>query len=212
VSGLEVNAAVVAALATCTEHAEELGRLDAVAGDGDHGTGMVRGFEAASEATAASTVTTGSAIIAAGDAFADAAGGASGALWGVFLRAIGKRIGDGDVSPEVLVAALRAGQDQIERVGKARPGDKTMLDTLVPFIDALEEAVRIVDDLGPAWSAALEAARDATGQTADMVARRGRSSVLGEQSRGTVDPGARSLLLVLERVGQLLEGATDRGS
>jgi dihydroxyacetone kinase len=121
-------------------------------------------------------------------------------LWGVFVRTIGKALGGGALTPGRVVAALQSGEAEIERIGKSKPGDKTLLDTLVPFLDALDSQVSGGSTLAEAWSRALVVATQATEATSKMVARRGRSSVLGERSLGTVDPGARSLLYVLEAV------------
>lgn len=189
---------MLACLDVCRDHEAELGRLDAVAGDGDHGAGMVRGFTAAYAATDGFAGAAPASITAAGSAFADAAGGASGALWGVFLQTIGRSLEEGAVTPSGVVAAIRDGEAALERLGKSLPGDKTLLDTLVPFLDALDVRVCEGARLSEAWADSLATAREATEATSRMVARRGRSAVLGERSLGTVDPGARSLLYVLE--------------
>ena len=191
-----VHAVLLASLEACKDHEVEIGQLDAVAGDGDHGSGMVRGFTAACSATADLNGSTAGSITAAGYAFADAAGGASGALWGVFLRGIGRE--------------LRSGGAQIGRLGKSQPGDKTLLDTLVPFLDALDDRVSRGMALSEAWTDALAVAREATEATSLMVAKRGRSAVLGERSLGTVDPGAHSLLLVLEAVASVIADIATR--
>jgi dihydroxyacetone kinase len=209
-SAIAVHAVLLASLETCKDHEVEIGQLDAVAGDGDHGSGMVRGFTAACSATADLNGSTAGSITAAGYAFADAAGGASGALWGVFLRGIGRELGDGDVTPSRVVAALRSGGVQIGQLGKSQPGDKTLLDTLVPFLDALDGRVSRGMSLSQAWTDALAVAREATEATSLMVAKRGRSAVLGERSLGTVDPGARSLLLVLEAVASVIADIATR--
>jgi dihydroxyacetone kinase phosphoprotein-dependent L subunit len=195
-----VRSAFSASLASCREHEGELGQLDSVAGDGDHGSGMVRGFTAACSAIKDSEQEDPVLITSAGAAFADAAGGASGALWGVFVRAIGKALGDGAITPVSVAAALRIGEAEIERIGKSQPGDKTLLDTLVPFVEDLDSRVSDGATLRDAWAGALVVAREATEATSKMIAKRGRSSVLGERSLGTVDPGACSLLHVLEAV------------
>ncbi len=195
-----VRAAMLDCLDRCRDHEAELGRLDAVAGDGDHGAGMVRGFTAACSATDGFEGAAPASITAAGSAFADAAGGASGALWGVFLQTIGRSLEGGALTPSRVVAAIRDGEAQLERLGKSHPGDKTLLDTLVPFLDALDARVCGGARLSEAWAGSLATAREATEATSRMVARRGRSAVLGERSLGTVDPGALSLLYVLEAV------------
>ena len=195
-----VRSAFSASLASCREHESELGQLDSVAGDGDHGSGMVRGFTASCSAITGLEEADSALITAAGTAFADAAGGASGALWGVFVQTIGKALVEGAITPSRVVVALRSGEAEIERIGKSKPGDKTMLDTLVPFLDELHGRVSGGSTLSEAWTGALVVAREATEATSKMVAKRGRSAVLGERSLGTVDPGARSLLCVLEAV------------
>jgi dihydroxyacetone kinase len=210
VSAAMVGRALGACLATCQLHEEELGRLDAVAGDGDHGAGMVRGFTAGCEAAADTHDGVGACLSIAGAAFADAAGGASGALWGVFLQTVGRGLGSEPSAAATVAAALRAGEAKLERLGKSQPGDKTLLDTLVPFLDALDAHIAAGATLAAAWDAALEVARAATDATSLMVARRGRSAVLGERSLGTVDPGARSLLLVLEAVAPLVASGESR--
>jgi dihydroxyacetone kinase len=109
-----------------------------------------------------------------------------------------------------VVAALRSGGVQIGQLGKSQPGDKTLLDTLVPFLDALDGRVSRGMSLSQAWTDALAVAREATEATSLMVAKRGRSAVLGERSLGTVDPGARSLLLVLEAVASVIADIATR--
>lgn len=205
-----VRLAFMACLAACQRHEKELGQLDSAAGDGDHGAGMVRGFAAACAAASGSHESVGTCVSSAGEAFADAAGGASGALWGVFLQTVGGCAGSDPLTPAAVASALRTGETRLERLGKSRPGDKTLLDTLVPFLDALDLHISVGGTLAAAWAAALPVAREATEATSGMVARRGRSAVLGERSLGVVDPGARSLLLVLEAVAPILAELEDR--
>jgi dihydroxyacetone kinase len=223
------------ALAVVEAHETELGKLDAAAGDGDHGATMVRGLKAAvatldagdapgagpstssgsgaagsGDGVAGAVVTldaggaptAGALLSRAGMAFSDAAGGASGALYGMFLATVGKELGDGPYDTPAVAAALQAGQDVVARLGKAQPGDKTMLDALAPFVDALRAAGDA--PLAEAWQNALPAAAAGAAATADMVARRGRSSKLGERSRGHRDPGAVSMTYLLQAAGDAL--------
>jgi dihydroxyacetone kinase len=208
VSAEAVRAALQASLRACQDHEVELGELDSVAGDGDHGSGMVRGFSAACEAVVSADGTAGAAINSAGAAFADAAGGASGALWGLLLQTVGRDLDGADVTPDQLVAALRHGASELGRIGKAGVGDKTLLDTLIPFVDALDRRLAPGVPLASAWGDALAVARDATEATATMVARRGRAAALGQRGLGTMDPGARSLFIVLEATGDVIADAT----
>jgi dihydroxyacetone kinase len=191
---------------------QELGRLDAAAGDGDHGAGMVRGFRAAVAAIPDGEAgkSAGSLLVRAGGAFSDAAGGASGALVGMFILTIGQHLGDGPHDSTAVHLALQAGLNMIRQMGQAEVGDKTMVDTLDPFVSALGDAAARGDSLSTAWAGALPVAERGAQSTADMVARRGRSARLGERSLGHVDPGAVSMLYVLQAVGDVL-AESERG-
>jgi dihydroxyacetone kinase phosphoprotein-dependent L subunit len=201
-----VRAGLQKAEASIREQEQELGRLDAAAGDGDHGAGMVRGLSAATASLAAlPDGSAGDLLIAAGSAFADASGGASGALYGAWFSTIGQKLGDGPFEPLVVCAALQAGQDIVCRLGKCAPSDKTMIDALAPFIGALGEAATAGQPLAVAWQSALPAAEAGAAATAQMVARRGRSSRLGERSLGHADPGATSLFYIVRAFGAALD-------
>lgn len=191
---------IVARLAQALAEAEaELGRIDAIAGDGDHGQGMARGSAAAAAAArdaAAQGAGAGTVLSLAGDAWADRAGGTSGALWGVALRAWGQALGDTDVPDAARVAAgARAGIDAVTRLGGARPGDKTLVDAFAPFVDTLQGQVAQGAALADAWDAAARAATAAADATADLTPRLGRARPLAERSIGHPDAGAISLAL-----------------
>ena len=191
------------ALETIVAHEEELGQLDAAAGDGDHGATMVRGLRAAVAAVEKTDGGAGQLLVEAGAAFADAAGGASGALVGALLSTTGRTLGDGPHDTADVVKALQAGLAMVKRLGKAQPGDKTLIDALQPFVDAL--AAQPADQpLAAAWATTLPAARRGTEATASMIARRGRSAKLGERSLGHPDPGAVSLTLLLQAADAVL--------
>jgi dihydroxyacetone kinase len=210
-----VVAALDALAATVDEHVEELGHLDSIAGDGDHGIGMQRGAHAAVSAAhdaLAAGAGAGTLLELAGDAWADRAGGTSGALWGLGLRAIGERFGD-DVAPDgpAIAEGIADALAGIVTQGKAEVGDKTMVDALVPFVDTLTAQVAADSDLTVAWSAAATAARAAAAGTADLAARRGRARTHGDASLGTVDPGAHSFALIVTAIGGVLESAPSEG-
>lgn len=184
---------IVARLAHALAEAEaDLGRIDAIAGDGDHGQGMARGSAAAAAAArdaAAQGAGAGTVLSLAGDAWADRAGGTSGALWGVALRAWGQALGDTDAPDAArLAAGARAGIDAVTRLGGARPGDKTLVDAFAPFVDTLQGQVAQGAALADAWDAAADA-------TADLTPRLGRARPLAERSIGHPDAGAISLAL-----------------
>lgn len=191
-------------------HAAEskLGDLDAVAGDGDHGRGMVRGIDhavAAAQAAAAQNAGAADLLAAAGDAWAEYAGGTSGVLWGAGLRALGAKLGNqGAVSPEQVVAACRAWLDALTELGKASVGDKTLLDAAVPFVDALEQ--HLPDGLVLAWRTAAQTAERAAEATAELSPKVGRARPLAARSIGTPDPGAVSFAICVLAAAEALEG------
>jgi dihydroxyacetone kinase len=191
------------------ERADELGRIDAVAGDGDHGVGMRNGIDAAVEAAdAARDQGLTGALLAAGDAWSERSGGTSGALWGAAIASVAPLLDtDGDLSPAV-AAAARAALDRIVERGKAKVGDKTMVDALQPFVERLEAELGSGAPLDRAFRAAADAATQAAADTASLTPKLGRARPLAERSIGTPDAGATSLALVLTTLANELEGAT----
>ncbi|MDR1238306.1 MAG: dihydroxyacetone kinase family protein, partial [Propionibacteriaceae bacterium] len=184
--------------------ADELGRMDAVAGDGDHGIGMQRGAAAARKAAAAAVANgagVGTTLTEAADAWADRAGGTSGALWGLILRSLGTAFGDEAVPDAAAVAGgVNAARDAVIGFGKAQVGDKTMVDTLVPFADALAQAAAAGTPLPAAWLTASAVARRAAESTAELLPKIGRARPHAEKSLGTPDPGAISMATIIEAV------------
>jgi dihydroxyacetone kinase len=206
--GARARAALRQALATIEEMESELGRLDAAAGDGDHGAGMVRGLRAAVEAIEGFEGTARQTFRRGGIAFQNAAGGASGALVGAWLIAIGTGLPDRDEAVDAAAVALALDQAlaTLQRLGQAQPGDKTMIDTLAPFSTALNAAAASGQEISQAWAAALPVAAVGMLSTIDMVSRRGRASRLGERSRGVQDAGATSIYHVLHAFGAGFKG------
>ena len=203
--------AVAVLSSTVEEHKEELGRLDSIAGDGDHGIGMSRGAKAAAEAADAATEAGGgvqTVLAAAGSAFGDKAGGTSGILWGLLLDGVGQELGDVDrVTDEGLAHAVQASAVRLKEFSKAELGDKTMLDSLFPFVDALVGAVDSGTPVAQAWQDAAVVATDAAEATAALTPKIGRARPLAERSVGTADPGAISLALIITAIGGVLGDA-----
>jgi len=193
------------------EKEQWLGTIDAVAGDGDHGAGMLRGARAAAEAAQRAQeqeAGAGTVLRIAADAWSDRGGGTSGALWGVGLAAAGTVIGD-ERAPEVqtVVAAVRAYVRSIADRGGAAQGDKTMMDAMIPFADSLEREVAGGLALRDAWRKAAEASTQAAEETAEIVSKRGRSRLHGTRSIGTPDAGAISFALIVSRIGDALQSS-----
>ncbi|WP_431977498.1 dihydroxyacetone kinase family protein [Micromonospora haikouensis] len=210
-AGRRLLGALAAARDAVDAHADELGRIDALAGDGDHGIGMSRGVNAAVAAAGAAVAAdagVGTALTRAGDAWADAGGGTSGALWGVALRGAAVALGD-DREPTaagVTEAVSRALAD-VTRVGGAAVGDKTLVDAFAPFAATLADRVRAGQPVAAAWREAAAAAGAAARATADLVPRVGRARPLAHRSVGAPDAGAVSLALILAAVADAVGAA-----
>ncbi|MGP5130763.1 dihydroxyacetone kinase family protein [Brachybacterium tyrofermentans] len=193
--------------AVCAREEAELGRIDAIAGDGDHGQGMAYGTKGA--AAAAKTALADGAgartlLVRAGEAWSESAGGTSGALWGAALIAAASTFADdAGSSPRTIVEAVDAGIDAVLRLGGATEGDKTMVDAAIPFRAALADAFT-GDNASAAILSAAGVARSAADATADITASLGRARVLGDKSLGTPDPGAISFSILMTELGQHL--------
>jgi dihydroxyacetone kinase len=204
VSGLE------SVLETLRERQDELGTLDAFAGDGDHGVGMVRGVEnglAAARQLADQGAGAKTVLARAGEQWSAQAGGTSGALWGAMLAAAGRALGDTDpVDAAAQVRAAREALDALQRVGKAEPDDKTMLDAFIPCVQTLESEVQAGKPIGEAWRKAAEAAEAAAQATAPMRPRIGRARPLAERSVGHADAGAVSFGYIVRTIADRMTG------
>jgi len=188
-----------AATTAVDREAAQLSELDSPIGDADHGTNMRRGFLAARSAIEQEPPDTpGGVLVAVGRQLISTVGGASGPLYGTLLRRAGKALGDEPaVSAAQLRDALRVGVDAVAQLGGAAPGDKTMLDALLPALDALTGALDAGGSTAEALDAAAAAADEGARATIPLRARKGRASYLGERSVGHQDPGATSSALLL---------------
>lgn len=197
--------AVDAIHAVVEENKVYLGRLDAIAGDGDHGIGMSRGSKAAAMAANEAQGGVETVLAAAGHAFGDKAGGTSGILWGLLLEGVGKGLGNTEaVTARRLADAVQESVRHLQEFSKAELGDKTMLDALFPFVNTLVEQIDSGASVSGAWQAAADVCRTAAEATASLTPRIGRARPLAERSVGTPDPGAISLALIVTAVGDVL--------
>ena len=191
------------------EHEEELGNLDAIAGDGDHGIGMRRGVDAAAaaaEETSAAGFSVERVLTAAGEAWSERAGGTSGALWGSAVIAAGLALGNKDsYRGEDAAAAVTAFVDAITELGKAETGDKTMVDALLPFRDTFLTAFDGGAPVRGALASAAAAAQEAADATASLRPLKGRARPLAEKSLGHPDPGAVSFGLIAARISNYFD-------
>ena len=205
----EVARRAVAALsATVEEHKDELGRLDSIAGDGDHGIGMSRGALAATKAANTTEGGVQTVLAAAGAAFGDKAGGTSGILWGLLLDGVGQELGNTEsVTDRGLAYAVQTSATKLKEFSKAQLGDKTMLDSLFPFVDSLVSAIDTGTPVAQAWRDAAVVCTEAAQATSSLVPKVGRARPLAERSVGTPDPGAISLALIVTAIGGVLADA-----
>jgi dihydroxyacetone kinase len=200
--------AVDSIYAVVEENKEYLGRIDAIAGDGDHGIGMSRGSKAAAEAAHEAQGGVETVLSAAGHAFGDKAGGTSGILWGLLLEGVGKGLGNTEaVTAPRLADALQESVRRLQEFSKAELGDKTMLDALFPFVNTLVEQIDSGASVSGAWQSAADVCRTAAEATASLTPKIGRARPLAERSVGTPDPGAISLALIVTAVGAVFGGA-----
>ena len=191
---------------------DELCRLDAVAGDGDHGVTMALAARAVRQKLDENPDTAGADLLAKVALGLGSVGGAIGPIYATgLLRVAGvvRTLGPGDGSPTVgqLRACAEAALSGITSLGHAKPGDKTIVDALVPIFAALETAEGEGLTIRDALDAAVVAARSGADSTAGMIATLGRASRLGERSRGSGDPGATSFAIIVEA----LVGAWEAG-
>jgi dihydroxyacetone kinase-like protein len=184
------------------EHRQELVRLDTAIGDGDHGTNMNRGMQKALEKLAASEQADPGAVLkTVAMALISSVGGAAGPLYGTLFLQMGTAMaGQDEVDLPGYCTAWRKGLEGVQSRGKAQPGDKTMLDALLPAVQALEQA----PDLDSGLSAALQGAEQGMNATTPLVARKGRASYLGERSKDHQDPGATSTYYLFKTAAEAL--------
>ena len=190
------------------EHRRTLTKLDSEIGDGDHGTNMHRGFQAALERLGgADPSSPADALKAVSMALIGKVGGAAGPLYGTaFLRASTALQDKDEVSAEDAAEALEAALEGIKQRGKAEVGDKTMVDALAPAAEAAKEAASSADGgVAGVFRAAADAAKEGAESTVPLSARRGRASYLGARAAGHEDPGARSTYLLLDAAARTLE-------
>lgn len=197
--GATLRAALLKAVAeTIDRHAEELTALDQAIGDGDHGINMKRGFEAVL-ADAGNLVPKPwpDFLKGIGMTLVMKVGGASGPLFGTFFLTLGKEL-PAEPGQADIVRAIRAAIVAVQARGKSERGQKTLLDVMIPVVEALEAGEADLARL-------VVVANDAVDATKPIKAIRGRASFLGDRSIGHIDPGARSSALMIAAVAEVLK-------
>ena len=188
---------------------DHLTALDTKIGDGDHGLNMARGVTAALEALDElddEDVNVAKVMKTIGQAFVMNVGGASGPLYGTgFMEASKVLNKDSTLDVETILKTLNAAISGIQRRGHANKGDKTMLDTLIPIQESLQNSLDENKSLPDALGAAINAAREGVEFTKTVAAKRGRASYIGDRSIGIEDPGAVSSMILFKAFCQSLK-------
>ena len=191
---------------TIVDNADYFAQLDSVAGDGDFGYSLRSGFEVVvADYDTFDRSTIGALLKKIGFVMSGKVGGVSGPIWGTaFLRAAAAAGDRTEITPEEVIAMLRASIAGIMQRGDASLGDKTLLDALVPAVDSLEASLADPATVGDHGVAAIQAAADVAVQAAEdtkpMIAKRGRAAYTGERSIGSVDAGATAVGVILQAI------------
>jgi phosphoenolpyruvate---glycerone phosphotransferase subunit DhaL len=187
------------------EKREQLTELDSAVGDGDFGISLDRGFTAVhAELSANPPADLRSVLQNTASVLIRTMGGTSGPLLGTFfLRAGTACAGKSELAPADVVALFQAGVDGIQQRGKAALGDKTMLDALIPAVDAMRGALEAGNNLPEILEQGAAAAEDGMQATKNMQARKGRGSYLGDRSVGHQDPGATGAYLLVKAAAEV---------
>ncbi len=197
---LEATAAVL------QENKDYLTQLDSAIGDADHGTNMDRGFrKVAEKLPTVADKDIGNILKTVGMTLISSVGGASGPLYGTFYMRGGMAAdAKEELSSDDLAALIQSAVEGVQQRGRAQPGDKTMIDALLPAVQALKSAVADGKSVTEAVAEAVAAAEQGMKDTIPLQARKGRASYLGERSIGHQDPGATSSYLILNALLAIL--------
>jgi dihydroxyacetone kinase-like protein len=191
----EFRARVLAVCQRMIDSSDRLCAADRDLGDGDHGVTMARAFAAARDALRSAPASPGGDLAILG-AKLMGAGGTAGIVFGTWFSTAGRVIGSKELDGPLLAQAMTEAAEAVRSRSKASPGDKTMVDALLPAVEALRASANAGVEAA-LDEAALSAARGAE-STRDMVARVGQAKTLGARAKGFVDPGALSVAIIFE--------------
>ena len=191
---------------TIQDNKQYLSDLDGMVGDGDHGVNMNKGATLSAAALADKPGDLAHSLAVLSETLMGSVGGAMGPLYGMFFQGMAEACaGKASLDAVVFQEMLKSGEAEIQSISEAQVGDKTMMDTLIPAVAAYSAAL----DSGKSFAESLEEMRKAAiagrDSTKDLVAKVGRSSRLGERSRGVLDAGAVSLCLILNSMADSIE-------
>ena len=199
ISTIQMKTALEELCDTIEKEKEYLSELDGAIGDGDHGVNMAKCFREVKKKLAEIPADDmGSLFKSVGMVVLNSVGGAMGALYGTFfLRMSQESVDKQELNLNDMVRNLQAAEKGILDIGQAKPGDKTLLDTLSPAVSSLEKSEKEGKLLPEALAAFEQAAKEGMKSTKDMLAKTGRASRLGDRTIGHQDAGATSCYFIL---------------
>ena len=193
------RAIMLAMVKAIQENKQYLGDVDGLIGDGDHGMNMNKGFTMYSEDLGEDEVAFSDGLFDLGTVLLNKIGGSMGPIYGtIFMDMSDAEDDEEDITLELFAKMLEAGLEGLYGIVDARPGDKTLVDTLYPAAKCIREAADKGGDFAAALDEMKAKAEAGKESTKDMVAKYGRSARLGERSRGVLDAGATSCCLILQ--------------
>ena len=199
------------------ENRAYLSDIDGLIGDGDHGVNMAKGFSLTAERLHGEAQSLSASLVMLGDVLMTEIGGSMGPLYGVMFTGFADSLkGVDDIDAAAFERMLRKGLEEVQSIGDAKVGDKTLIDAYAPALQAFSAATGNGERFADALDALIVAAEKGRDSTVDLVAKIGRASRLGERSRGVLDPGAASCGIILRAFAEgakaKLEGTARSGS
>ena len=190
---------ILSAVEKIRENHETLSKLDSATGDGDHGTTMLRSVKAVEDTINAETdADLKDLLYKIGWGIMSADGGSTGPLLGSFFMGMSEGVGESPTLDSSAIAEMIiAGAEKMHKQSRAQVGDKTMMDALLPAVDALKSADKDAD-IAEILKQAAQAASDGSDATVDMKAKFGRARNLGDRVIGHKDPGSVSISLMFQ--------------
>ena len=180
------------------ENRAYLSDIDGLIGDGDHGVNMAKGFSLAADRLRGGVQPLAASLATLGDVLMMEIGGSMGPLYGVMFTGFADALKDvEDIDDAAFERMLRNGLEEVQSIGDAKVGDKTLIDAFAPALQAFSAAAANGESFAAALDALVVAAETGRDRTVDLVAKIGRASRLGERSRGVLDPGATSCAIIL---------------
>ena len=196
-------------IAVIQENKQYLSDIDGAIGDGDHGINLNKGVTLCREQLDSNQCNLTTGLKTLSKVLITQIGGAMGPLYGMFFRSMAKKCADVEnIDAAVFGQMITASKEAIQGISQAKPGDKTLVDVLFSAEEAYHKALKDGQDFNGCLESMTKAAQEGRDATKEMVAKVGRSSRLGERSKGVIDAGAASCCLILETMAKTIQGLT----